>query len=194
MKNPRKGIFSLDSCLSDRFIPDYSQLETLVKSLRENFGYTISLVSGSYDMLHIGHCRYLRETKVRADICIVGLDSDAKIQKRKGIHRPIIPQDERIEMLVHTRYVDIVTLKEPSDEKWKLIKVVRPDILVISERMEYDGHEREALRALCGEIVLLESQATTSSSAKIRKLQIEALAPALEEMEAAIAKIRESTK
>ena len=56
MKNPRKGIFSLDCCTQDRLIPDYAQLGILVKSLRENFGYTISLVSGSYDMLHIGHC------------------------------------------------------------------------------------------------------------------------------------------
>lgn len=194
MKNPRKGIFSLDCCLEDRFIPDYLKLETLIKSLRENFGYTIALVSGSYDMLHIGHCRYLRETKLRADICIVGLDSDTKIQKRKGPHRPIVPQEERLEMLAHTRYVDVITLKEASDEKWKLIKVVRPDVLVISERMEYGEGEQEALKALCGEVVLLESQATTSSSAKIRKLQIEVLLPALTEMEKAITTIRESTK
>lgn len=194
MRNPQRGIFSLDCCLGDRFIPDYTQLETKVKSLRENFGYTIALVSGSYDMLHIGHCRYLRETKLRADICIVGLDSDAKIQKRKGPHRPIVPQDERIEMLAHTRYVDVITLKEASDEKWKLIKVVRPDILVISERMEYGEGEQEALRALCGEVVLLESQATTSSSAKIRRLQIEVLQPALAEMKKAIGTIEESMK
>lgn len=192
MRSPQKGIFSGDCCLEYRFIPNYEQLETLVKSLRENFGYTISLVSGSYDMLHIGHCRYLRETKLRADICIVGLDSDAKIQKRKGLHRPIVPQSERIEMLAHTRYVDIITLKEESDEKWRLIKIVRPDILVISERMEYGDGEKEALKALCGEVVLLESQATTSSSAKIRKLQIEVLQPALAEMESAIAAIRRS--
>lgn len=194
MKTPQKGIFSWDACLNERFVPDYAILEELVNSIRRNFGYTISLVSGSYDMLHIGHCRYLRETKIRADLCIVGLDSDAKIQKRKGPHRPIVPQDERLEMLVHTRYVDILTLKEPTDEKWKLIRVVRPDVLVISERMEYGEGEQEELKSLCGEVVLLESQATTSSSAKIRKLQIEVLQPALLEMKRAIGTIEESMK
>lgn len=187
-----KGIFSPDYCLEDRYISDCDKLGKLVNSIREMFGYKIALTMGSFDLLHIGHARYIREAKLRADLLIVGVDSDEKVQKRKGSNRPVVPQDERIEMLAHTRYADIITLKRSEDEKWKLIKVVRPDVLIISERMDYDGDEQKVLESLCGEIVLLESQATTSSSAKIRKLQTGVLLPALQEMERALVKIKES--
>ena len=67
-------------------------------------------------------------------------------------------------------YVDVVTVKNLSDEKWSLIKIVKPDVLVVSERTEHSEAEREELKEWCGSIVVLESQATTSTTAQIRLL------------------------
>lgn len=174
----KNGIFSNDYCLSDRYIQDYKELEELVQTIRKTFRYKIALTMGTFDMLHIGHARYLREAKLSADLLIVGVDSDEKVRKRKGLNRPVVPEGERIEMLAHLRYVDIITRKGAHDEKWLLIKTIRPDVLIISERMEYGPGEQQELESLCGKIVLLESQAATSTSAKVRKLHTEGISDA----------------
>ena len=62
-------------------------------------GKKIGLVQGSWDQFHYGHLRYIKKAKENCDYLIVGLDSDAKIQKRKGKNRPLIPQEERYEMI-----------------------------------------------------------------------------------------------
>lgn len=175
---PKSGIFANDYCLEERYVRDYQKIEEIVKTIR-TLGYKIALTMGTFDMLHIGHARYLREAKLSADFLIVGVDSDEKVRKRKGPSRPVVPEDERIEMLAHLRYVDVITLKGVDDEKWKLIRTVRPDVLIISERMEYGEGEQQALEALCGRIVLLESQATTSTSAKVRKVHTQGFAEAV---------------
>ena len=137
-------------------------------------GVKIALTSGTFDLFHIGHARYLRAAKEAggpAAILVVGIDSDAKVRTRKGPRRPIVPEDERSEMVLHT-YGDIAVIKEDGGEKWSLIKAVRPDVLVTSERSEYSPEDLDALKAYCGEVVVLPSQAETSTSAKIRLLVI----------------------
>lgn len=164
-----KILFGQKSNLSKRHSPDHDTTKSLVDRYR-SIGKKIVLTQGSFDMIHIGHARYLEEAKRHGDILMVGIDSDEKVRGRKGEHRPVVPQDERLEMLVHLRSVDLVTVKEVSDPKWHLIKIVRPDVLIITERMNYSDKEKEKLEELCGEVVLLESQATTSTSARVRNL------------------------
>ena len=105
---------------------------------------------------------------------IVGVDSDEKVHKRKGEGRPVVPQQERIEVLCHLRHVDLVTLKPIDASKWELIGVVKPDVLLITEET-YDTPERlQAISDFClefgGSVVKLPPQATTSTTAKIRLL------------------------
>jgi D-beta-D-heptose 7-phosphate kinase/D-beta-D-heptose 1-phosphate adenosyltransferase len=138
----------------------------------KGLGLKIVLTQGSWDLIHIGHARYMREAKKHGDLLIVGVDSDEKIRARKGPERPIVPQEERLEMVTHLRYVDLVALKELRDPKWFLIKLVRPDVLIVTKRQEYSKKEVQELKKYCGKIVILESQATTSTSAKIRRLQL----------------------
>ncbi len=174
----RGSIFASHDAFEDRLITDTQLLVAKVEALR-TLGLKIVLTSGSFDISHIGHMRYLREARMLGDCLIVGVDSDEKIRDRKGPSRPIIPELERAEMLAHCRYPDIITLKGKDDDRWALIRLVRPDVLVISERSEYDEERQKALEELCGEIIELKSQATTSTSANIRKLQLETLIPSL---------------
>jgi len=99
------------------------------------------------------------------------VDSDEKIRSRKGPDRPVVPQDERLEMLTHLKSVDHVVLKETTKEKWELIKLIRPDVL-IATAPTYTREQLAELKQYCGSTVVLEAQATTSTSAKIRRLQI----------------------
>jgi D-beta-D-heptose 7-phosphate kinase/D-beta-D-heptose 1-phosphate adenosyltransferase len=167
-----------------RRIKDHEDLKTVVASLRA-LGSKIVLTQGSYDLVHIGHARYLDASKQRGDVLIVGIDSDEKIRKRKGPDRPVVPEDERLEMVLHLRSVDFVFLKNVDDPKWHLIKTVHPDILIAVEDT-YSPEELKELQNYCGEVVVLERQATTSTSAKIRLMQLktakkleEALTPKL---------------
>ena len=151
-------------------IDSYEELQTIVESLRA-LGAKIVLTSGSYDLAHIGHARYLEKAKKVGDVLIVGIDSDKKIQQRKGPERPIVPEEERMEMVLHIRPVDFVILKKHDEPKWNLIKTIRPDVLIAVEDT-YSTEELEALKEHCQEITVLERQATTSTSAKIRRMQI----------------------
>ena len=74
-------------------------------------------------------------------------------------------------MLVHLNSVDLVVLKRLKDPKWALIKAVQPDILITIEE-NYNNKQRKELKKYCKQVVVMPRQATTSTSAKIRLLQI----------------------
>src|SRR5690348_2233677 len=100
------GIFGDGTSLNDRYIPDYKELGALVK-LWKQLGLKIVLTSGTYDLFHIGHAEYLEAAKKQGDLLIVGVDSDAKVRQRKGPHRPVVNEEERVRILAHLRHVDV---------------------------------------------------------------------------------------
>lgn len=151
-------------------ILSFSQLVKVVQTAKE-LGQKVVLTQGTYDLLHVGHGRYLEAAKKFGDILIVGVDSDAKVKKRKGPQRPIVPEDERLEMVSYLSSVDYVVAKPLIEEKWSLIKLVRPDVLVATKET-YKQEEIDNLREFCREIKVLEPKATTSTSAKIRLVQL----------------------
>lgn len=132
---------------------------------------TIVLTQGSFDLIHIGHGRYLDKAKKYGDVLFVGVDSDEKIRERKGPDRPVVPESERLEMLTYLKSVDHVVLKELNAPKWQLIKLIQPDVLIATEST-YSLAQIKQLKQWCKKIVVLKSQATTSTSAKLRRLQI----------------------
>lgn len=155
---------------SGKALTDYKKTKDLINHFKY-LGMKIVLTQGSFDMIHVGHGRYLREAKKHGDLLVVGVDSDEKIKHRKGPERPVVPQDERIEMLTHLRYVDLVFLKQLKDPKWSLIKAIMPDVLIATKET-YNKKQLKELKKYCGEVKVLEPMATTSTSAKIRRLQI----------------------
>ncbi|HEY4475243.1 MAG TPA: adenylyltransferase/cytidyltransferase family protein [Candidatus Paceibacterota bacterium] len=165
-------IFGPGSNVNERVFRDYHLLRTRVLCLR-GLGLKIVLTSGTFDLFHVGHSRYLEAARALGDFLIVGVDSDEKVKKRKGPNRPIVPEDERLEIICHTRYPDAVFLKGANDEHWQLIKIIEPDILVISKSdREHDSGEIAELKKFAKEVIVLEPQAITSTTAKIRKLLI----------------------
>jgi D-beta-D-heptose 7-phosphate kinase/D-beta-D-heptose 1-phosphate adenosyltransferase len=91
-------------------------------------GNKIVFTNGCFDLIHIGHIRYLREAKSFGDVLIIGLNSDASVARIKP-GRPIVPQDQRAEVLAAIEMVDYVTLFD-QDTPYELIKLVQPDVLV----------------------------------------------------------------
>lgn len=158
------------SDLANRIIRDQKKIKEIVTHCR-GLGLKIVLTQGTWDMVHVGHARYLESAKQHGDLLIVGVDEDKKVKHRKGPDRPVVPEDERLEMLVHLNSVDLVVLKRLKDPKWSLIKAVEPDVLItIGEN--YDDKQRRELKKYCKEVIVMPRQATTSTSAKIRLLQI----------------------
>ena len=177
------GYFGSDFNFKQRFFQDPEEILIEVQRLKDT-GLKVVLTTGSFDIIHIGHCRYLREAKSLGDVLVVGVESDEKVRSRKGPTRPVVPGEERYEMLAHTRYVDLITVKEVDKPKWHLIKLLRPSVLQAVEGT-YTSKELEELKEFCGEIVVQPRQAETSTSAKIRFLvmgSMESLADHLAEL------------
>jgi len=89
----------------------------------------IVFTNGCYDLIHIGHLRCFREGKRLGDILIVALNSDRSVRSIKGPPRPIIPQEERAEIVSSLESVDYVTIFD-QDDPLDIIASVKPDILV----------------------------------------------------------------
>lgn len=103
-------------------------LKRLLKGLQKE-NRRIVFTNGCFDIIHAGHIRYLKEAKRCGDVLIVGLNSDLSVKKIKGSLRPIVPQDERAEVLSALEPVDyIVVFNEPTP--YNLIKTIQPDVLV----------------------------------------------------------------
>lgn len=169
-KTYERGIFGNGTNPETRIV-DYEKIDEYITAFR-TLNLKIALTSGTFDLTHIGHSRYLDKAHEFGDILIVGVDSDEKVRRRKGPDRPVVPEDERALMIASLRSADVVTIKNPNEPKWGLIKMVRPDTLIVTQET-YTESELTQLCEFCGQIICLEPQATTSTSAKIRKLQID---------------------
>ena len=174
MDSSTKKILEAKTNFSSRFVPDHAELKKLVEEFKRS-GLKVVLTQGVYDLLHEGHALYLEMAKSHGDVLIVGVDSDELTRLRKGSNRPIVPQEERVKMLIHLRHVDVVTLREARHDIGELIRLVRPDVLITSTSTEdfKKDLEKGVYDEFCGAIVTLPPQAATSTTARIRNLTIE---------------------
>jgi D-beta-D-heptose 7-phosphate kinase/D-beta-D-heptose 1-phosphate adenosyltransferase len=92
-------------------------------------GKRIVFTNGCFDLLHVGHMRYLQQARSLGDCLVVALNDDASVRRLKGMKRPLIPQDERASVLAALACVDYVTIFS-EDTPLELIRQVRPEILV----------------------------------------------------------------
>lgn len=167
------GYFGDELNFEQRFFPDHQKLAEEVERLK-GLNLRVVLTMGSFDILHIGHSRYLKAGKSLGDVLVVGIETDEKVRSRKGPRRPVVPESERIEMVAHTRYADLITIKNKDDPKWHLIKLLRPTVLQAVEGT-YTEDEQKELKAFCGDVAVQKRQAETSTSAKIRLLVVDGM-------------------
>jgi rfaE bifunctional protein nucleotidyltransferase chain/domain len=189
-----RGVFTPGTNSKDRYITDFDRLDEVVKAFK-TVGLKVVLTQGVYDLIHEGHARYLEMAKSYGDILIVGVDSDELTRERKGKNRPIVPEKERVEMLIHLRHVDVVVLRNTGQDIGDLIRLVKPDVLVTStSTKDFTAKLVNDYQDYTGEIVMLDPQSTTSTTARIRDLTIEGAENLATEIDALtkdfIAKIR----
>ena len=165
------GIFGDATSFEHRYVPDQERLAEMVQYWKK-LGLRTVLTSGTFDLFHIGHAQYLERAKALGDVLIVGVDSDEKVRSRKGPTRPVVPENERLLILAHVRHIDVITLKHLQHPNNHLIKLVSPDVLVLSKSTKHDPEDSKEKSRYCGEVVLLEPQAETSTSARVRLIQI----------------------
>lgn len=107
---------------------ELSALESECERLRQS-GKQIVFTNGCFDILHLGHIRYLQLAAEEGDVLVLGVNSDDSVRRLKGAKRPIVPEEERGAILAALRSVDYVVFFS-DDTPARLIEAVRPDVLV----------------------------------------------------------------
>jgi rfaE bifunctional protein nucleotidyltransferase chain/domain len=92
-------------------------------------GRSLALANGIFDLFHVGHLRYLQGAKAHADLLLVAVNSDASTRAYKGPGRPLVPEDERAEIVAGLACVDYVVVF-PSQDVVPIIRALRPDVHV----------------------------------------------------------------
>ncbi|MBW3564056.1 MAG: adenylyltransferase/cytidyltransferase family protein [Acidobacteria bacterium] len=107
-------------------ILDTDELERELKVRRQE-GRTVALANGCFDILHVGHLRYLEGASREADILVVAVNGDRSVREIKGSGRPVMPAEERAEMIASTLWPDYVVIFDDSSPAG-LIERLRPDV------------------------------------------------------------------
>jgi rfaE bifunctional protein nucleotidyltransferase chain/domain len=156
--------------LSGRIVPDYGDLarELAVERAR---GRSVALANGCFDLLHVGHVRLLRDARREADLLVVALNSDESARANKGVGRPRVPLEERMELVAALDGVDYVT-SFPERTAEALLRALRPEVQVKgTDRTPETVPERDVVAGYGGRIVICGDAKTHSSTDLIDKLE-----------------------
>lgn len=145
------------------------ELVKRVAAARES-GLRIVFANGCFDVLHVGHVRYLAGAKELGDVLIVGINSDKQVELQKGAGRPLLPAGERAEIVASVESVTYVTIfDEPTVEQ--LLLTLKPD--VHAKGTDYTTEtvpERDVVRSYGGEVAIVGDPKDHSTSAIIARL------------------------
>jgi len=133
-------------------------------------GKKIVLANGCFDLIHVGHIRYLKGARAKGDVLVVALNSDASIRSLKGKGRPLLAAEERAEILAAFEFVDYLTIF-PEANVEKILLAIRPD--VHAKGSDYTVEtvpERKTVRKLGGEIYIAGGPKVRSTSDIIRDI------------------------
>ena len=150
-------------------ILDREVLQETVQSLKKG-GKKIAFTNGCFELLHVGHVQYLQAARAEGDILVVGVNSDHSVRQIKGPRRPVVPQNERAEVLASLACVDFVSLFDEPDPL-EIIRSLLPDVLVKGADWAEDAIVgRDVVEAHGGRVVripLTQGASTTSIIEKI---------------------------
>jgi len=136
----------------------------------------IVLTGGCFDILHIGHVRFLSEAKGMGDYLVVLLESDKNVKKLKGKNRPVFIQEERAEMLSALGSVDLIVLlpmMENDSDYLNLVTKVKPDIIAVTEDDPHIEIKRGQAKEVGGELKIISLTKTFSTSKLAKILGVE---------------------
>lgn len=153
---------------------DRGEARRFVDDLRAA-GKTIVFTNGVFDLLHIGHLRYLQEARSLGDALMVGVNSDRSVRVLKGAGRPITEEHERAEVLAALTCVDAVVIFDEETPR-DLIQAIQPDVLVKGSDWAEDAIVgRDIVEARGGRVVRITIQpghSTTNLVEKIKNLAL----------------------
>jgi len=158
--------YSLHKSNSTSHIKTFEEIGKLALKLH-NQGKKIAFTNGCFDILHVGHVKYLEEAKSYADVLIIGLNADSSVRKLKGQTRPINTQDDRAYILASLESVDYVVIFE-EDTPYNLIKLIRPHILV--KGGDYEGKQVVG-QDIANELKLVKFVDGKSTTNTIKRIQ-----------------------
>jgi len=151
-------------------IIDRSEIAETLRTIR-NQGLSLVLANGCFDLLHVGHIRYLQAAKGLGAVLMVGLNSDRQARLLKGDGRPYVPEDERAEIVAALACVDFVTIfDEPTVEE--LLRLIRPDVHAKGTDYTVESvPERAIMQELGGRTAIVGDPKNHSSTAIARALR-----------------------
>ncbi len=154
----------------DKVVADLKSLSAILDGVRAS-GKTIVLTNGVFDLLHVGHMRYLEDAKSRGDFLVVAVNSDKSATTLKGKGRPLVSAAERMEMLSSLWFVNYVTVfkDETADD---LIALLKPDFY--AKGTDYNSRtlpERKTLKELGIKPIFVGDKKSHSSSKLLTKIQ-----------------------
>ena len=153
-------------------ILERNALKDKLEELRKK-GKKIAFTNGCFDILHVGHVRYLRKAKKTADVLVLALNSDSSVRSIKGEKRPLMNEKERAEILAALEFIDFVTIF-PELTPLELINYLKPDILIKGgDWPEKKVVGREEIKKWGGRVAIIpevEGKSTTNIVEKIKKL------------------------
>lgn len=134
-------------------------------------GKRIVTTNGSFDLLHVGHIRFLEQARRQGDVLIVLMNSDASIRRLKGPGRPILPQRIRAEMMAAIRWVDYVSIFS-EDTPLRLLRRIKPDVHNKggSWKPERIAAEKKLVASWGGKLKLFPMVGTFSTTELIKKI------------------------
>ena len=136
-------------------------------------GQTIALANGCFDVLHVGHVRYLQGAREQADVLVVGVNADASVQKLKGPGRPVLGEEDRALLVAAVRAVDhVVVFAE--DDVTRLLLALRPD--VHCKGTDYTPEtvpERDVVRSYGGRVAIVGDPKRHDTRSLLRRIREE---------------------
>ena len=148
----------------------YSRTELLEQRIRwKDQGQVVAFTNGCYDVLHPGHIRLMEYARSLADVLIVALNTDAGVRRLKGPSRPLLPEQERAEILAALEAVDAVILFDEETPR-QLIAELLPDILMKGADWSHFIAGREEVEAAGGKVIAAPLRSGYSTTGIIEKL------------------------
>ena len=156
--------------MKNHVVINKNEISILIKKIR-NERKKIIFTNGCFDILHVGHVKFLEKAKSLGDVLIVGINNDSSVSRLKGLGRPLINDQERSKIVASLNSVDYVIVFN-EDTPTELISQIKPDIHVKGGDYEIDNlPERSEVLKYGGKIEILplyEGKSTTNLIKKIR--------------------------